>query len=150
MVLLGVVVVVIVVVRVPSKSSLFNTLFFSHKKAPQNPKPRGLFYYDMSTLAETLADPSRPSFLFGGSIFRVVFLLALRASLSASSSSCCALFPFGARAHPNPSFGYGDRTSNPIGAHKTGARGQKARAQTQRAVLGLPSLARFTRAPKGG
>ena len=41
----------------------------------------------MSTLAETLADPSRPSFLFGGSIiFRA---LCLSLSLSASSSSSC-------------------------------------------------------------
>ena len=59
---------------------LFNTLFFSRdKKSVVVTKSKALttLYYDMSTLAETLADPSRPSFLFGGSIFRVLFLLSL-------------------------------------------------------------------------
>ena len=109
----------------------------------------------MSTLAETLADPSRPSFLFGGSsIFRAPLCLSLSLSLSASSSSSsCYARVFllrSARAHPNPLL---DRkASNPIGAHKTG---QKARARKQRkqrkrsAVLSPPSLARCTRAPNG-
>ena len=121
------------------------------KKASQNPKP---LFYDMSTLAETLADPSRPSFLFGGSISRAVSPRSLRVSLRVV---LCAFSFWSARA--STLLLDIDRKSNPIGAHKTGARGQKARAiedsknaraQTQRAVLGLPSLARFTRAPKGG
>ena len=86
----------------------------------------------MSTLAETLADPSRPSFLFGGSIiFRALCLsLSLRVVVVVLLR---ALFPFKerARAHPNPLL---DRkASNPIGAHKTGAKRGKRRARANNA-----------------
>ena len=89
----------------------------------------------MSTLAETLADPSRPSFLFGGSIiFRA---LCLSLSLSASSSSSCYVRFFllrsaRARASKSP-FLLDRKASNPIGAHKTGAKRGKRRARANNA-----------------
>ena len=91
----------------------------------------------MSTLAETLADPSRPSFLFGGSIIFRALCLSLSLSLPASSSSSCyarffLLRSARARASKSP-FLLDRKASNPIGAHKTGAKRGKRRARANNA-----------------